>query len=140
MPRAARLDAPGALHHVMIRGLEQGRRPELTGGGPRRSRAGWRLLEGIRRGREQWAFDERVLGGSEFVARIVEQYAASTPMSGRSCVEAEQQMDRLVRQTAVATDLTVDWRNVPLLTPAPHPVPRFARRTPLTATPRRHLL
>jgi putative transposase len=97
----------GALHHVMIRGLEQGRRPELTGGGLRRSRAGWRSLEGIRRGREQWAFDERVLGSSEFVARIVEQCAASTPMSGMSCVEAEQQINRLVRQTAVATELTV---------------------------------
>ncbi|NTU49876.1 MAG: transposase, partial [Desulfobulbaceae bacterium] len=24
MPRGARLDAPGTLHHVMIRGIEQG--------------------------------------------------------------------------------------------------------------------
>ena len=26
MPRRARLDAPGTLHHVMVRGIEKGRR------------------------------------------------------------------------------------------------------------------
>jgi len=25
MPRQARLDSPGTLHHVMVRGIEQGR-------------------------------------------------------------------------------------------------------------------
>ena len=51
MPRQARLDAPGTLHHVIIREiknrknmkerLNQGNRPELVGGGLIRSLGSW---------------------------------------------------------------------------------------------------
>jgi hypothetical protein len=47
MPRLVRLDASEVLHHVMGRGIEQkkymdqGRRPELVGGGLIRSMGGW---------------------------------------------------------------------------------------------------
>jgi len=51
MPRKARIDAPGALHHIIVRGIErrkifiqkgiqEGKRPELTRGGLIRSSGG----------------------------------------------------------------------------------------------------
>ena len=48
MPRKARLDAPGTLHHVIIRGIE--RRPTLTNADT--LTGAWRKAQGIgRKGR-----------------------------------------------------------------------------------------
>jgi len=48
-------------------GVEMGRRPELMGGGLLRSAGGWAAVRELRRGREGYAADERILGGIEFV-------------------------------------------------------------------------
>lgn len=50
--------------------------PDLDGGGLRRSRGAWLRLERLARGRERWAFDERILGGSEFVTAVIATTAA----------------------------------------------------------------
>ncbi|MBP1687778.1 MAG: hypothetical protein H6Q33_3921 [Deltaproteobacteria bacterium] len=101
----------GAARHgyreFVATGWKQGRRPELAGGGLRRSRAGWEALAGIRRGREQWAFDERVLGSSDFVTQVIEECAGHSAQSGPSCREAEEQMEQLVRRMAAAAHLSV---------------------------------
>lgn len=52
-------------------GLRQGRRPELTGGGLRRSLRCWQVLPNLDRGREKWTCDERVLGSSDFVLSLL---------------------------------------------------------------------
>ena len=52
-------------------GMGQGRRPDLQGGGLRRSAGGWEGLAALRRGREGWAADERVLGSGPFVERLL---------------------------------------------------------------------
>jgi REP element-mobilizing transposase RayT len=57
-------------------GMSQGRRPELQGGGLRRSAGGWESLSVLRRGREGWAFDERVLGSGSFVERVLRSLPA----------------------------------------------------------------
>jgi putative transposase len=44
---------------------------DLNGGGLRRSLKGWAYDEHPCRGRERWAYDERILGSSEFVREIV---------------------------------------------------------------------
>jgi putative transposase len=54
-------------------GISQGHRPDLQGGGLRRSAGGWEVLAGLRRGREHWVSDERVLGSSEFVERLLHE-------------------------------------------------------------------
>ena len=54
-------------------GISQGRRPELVGGGLVRSLGGWERVEELRRGRESWAHDERVLGSSEFVESVLKE-------------------------------------------------------------------
>ncbi len=53
-------------------GVRQGRRPDLQGGGLRRSAGGWVSLAALRRGREGWAFDERVLGSGPFVEHLLQ--------------------------------------------------------------------
>ena len=51
-------------------GAAQGRRPDLQGGGLIRSAGGWTAVQELRRGREGYRGDERILGGSEFVETI----------------------------------------------------------------------
>ncbi len=47
-----------------------GRRPELQGGGLIRSLGGWQAVRALRRGREAYTGDERILGSSEFVEAV----------------------------------------------------------------------
>jgi hypothetical protein len=54
----------------MEAGIQQGRRVELQSGGLIRSVGGWQTVQELRRGREQYAGDERILGSSEFVERM----------------------------------------------------------------------
>lgn len=57
-------------------GIGQGRRPDLQGGGLRRSAGGWEGLATLRRGREGWASDERVLGSGPFVEHLLHSLPA----------------------------------------------------------------
>jgi REP element-mobilizing transposase RayT len=57
-------------------GLRQGRRPELQGGGLVRSLGGWAAVQALRRGREHYAADERVLGSPAFVEALQRELAA----------------------------------------------------------------
>jgi hypothetical protein len=59
--------------------LQEGSRPDLDGGGLRRSRAGWLFTETLARGRENWTFDERVLGSSDFVRHLIDDARRPTP-------------------------------------------------------------
>jgi putative transposase len=56
-----------AYHAFVAAGIPQGRRPELQGGGLLRSQGGWAAVAQLRRGREAYQGDERVLGDSAFV-------------------------------------------------------------------------
>src|SRR5574342_538251 len=51
-----------AYRAFVAAGLPQGRRPELQGGGLIRSLGGWQAVATLRRGREAYRGDERVLG------------------------------------------------------------------------------
>jgi putative transposase len=52
-------------------GEEQGRRPELVGGGLIRSLGGWEGVQGLGRWRGRFKGDERILGESEFVGQVL---------------------------------------------------------------------
>ncbi len=54
-------------------GLARGRRPELQGGGLIRSVGGWQAVVALRRGREAYTADERVLGSSAFVEELLRE-------------------------------------------------------------------
>ena len=54
-------------------GLDQGTVKELTGGGLIRSQGGWSQVLGMRRRGQREDFDERILGGGEFVNQILKE-------------------------------------------------------------------
>jgi REP element-mobilizing transposase RayT len=59
-----------AYRAFVAAGIPQGRRPDLQGGGLLRSAGGWEAVAALRRGREAYLGDERVLGGSTFVEQL----------------------------------------------------------------------
>ncbi len=54
-------------------GIPRGRRPDLQGGGLIRSLGGWQAVASLRRGREAYLGDERILGGTEFVEQCLRE-------------------------------------------------------------------
>jgi len=68
-PRQAR----AAYCGFVAAGVAAGHRPELRGGGLVRSAGGWAAVRELRRGREGYSADERVLGGSDFVATLLRE-------------------------------------------------------------------
>lgn len=70
--------AQAAYRAFVAAGASQGRRHELQGGGLIRSLGGWKVVQGLRRGREAYMADERVLGTSGFVKRILREVEAQT--------------------------------------------------------------
>jgi putative transposase len=83
----------------MAEGLEDGKRPDLTGGGLIRSMGGWQRVKEIKRGREKWASDERILGGTDFVEEILREVEKARPR--RSAENPETIMARLIKEFAV---------------------------------------
>jgi len=53
------------------RGADQGKRPELVGGGLIRSMGGWFEVLALRRMGNKEASDQRILGDSEFVGQVL---------------------------------------------------------------------
>ena len=60
-----------AYRKYMMAGLDQGRRPELLGGGLLRSHGGWSQVVSMRQHGEMEMADGRVLGSGDFVERIL---------------------------------------------------------------------
>jgi len=52
-------------------GINQGRRPELVGGGLIRSMGGWSAVLAIRRSGEREVADQRILGDGDFVKQVI---------------------------------------------------------------------
>jgi REP element-mobilizing transposase RayT len=80
----------------VIEGISEGRRPDLVGGGLVRSIGGKQNVPQLKRGRERWAFDERILGSSEFVSEVLEQ---------RSQEEEDETILRTEERAAVLSEL-----------------------------------
>lgn len=64
-------------------GMPQGRRPELQGGGLLRSHGGWAVVAALRRGREAYRGDERILGSSDFVEQVRRDLQKASPPTAR---------------------------------------------------------
>ena len=54
-------------------GVTEGKRPDLVGGGLLRSSGGWSAVLSLRRKGRRVAYDERVLGSSEFVQKLLSE-------------------------------------------------------------------
>ncbi|MEJ2118161.1 MAG: hypothetical protein P8Y36_09795, partial [Alphaproteobacteria bacterium] len=62
-----------AYREYVKAGIAFGSRPELTGGGLIRSMGGWSVVKAMRSDGTKEKSDERILGGGEFVSKIIKQ-------------------------------------------------------------------
>jgi REP element-mobilizing transposase RayT len=79
-PGAAR----GRYRAFVAEGVPLGRRPEFRGGGLVRSAGGWQAVVALRRGREAYRADERVLGTGAFVEALLREVARHTKARDRA--------------------------------------------------------
>ena len=66
-------EAIRVYRRFMEEGKDQGRRPELVGGGLVRSMGGWSQVVSLRSRGEIGEHDSRILGGGDFVAEILKE-------------------------------------------------------------------
>jgi len=65
--------AKRAYRRFVKMGIDQGRRPDLVGGGLIRSQGGWSAVKAMRRLGVREKSDERILGSNEFVEQLIQQ-------------------------------------------------------------------
>jgi hypothetical protein len=66
-------EAKRAYRRYLAEGINQGRRPELVGGGVVRSYGGWSAVLSLRRSQERISGDQRILGTGEFVETVLRE-------------------------------------------------------------------
>jgi putative transposase len=62
-----------AYQAYVERGITQGRRPELVGGGLIRSAGGWSVIKAMRHAQDHMKSDERILGGGDFTQSVLDE-------------------------------------------------------------------
>jgi putative transposase len=67
------VSARGSYHAFVSKGLDLGRRTDLTGGGLVRSAGGWTSVKAFRRAGTKLKGDERILGDSGFVEKVLDK-------------------------------------------------------------------
>jgi REP element-mobilizing transposase RayT len=103
-----------AYEAFVAAGLSQGRRPDLQGGGLLRSQGGWRGVAELRRGREAYLGDERILGSTDFVDRM-RQTAETRASQRRARLTLTSLLHRVCRHVGLApTQLAAGSRTAPV--------------------------
>jgi REP element-mobilizing transposase RayT/predicted HTH domain antitoxin len=69
-------EAKSAYRNYVKKGIDQGRRPELVGGGLIRSLGGWSAVKALRRSGDRELSDDRILGSGDFVEKIIKEAEA----------------------------------------------------------------
>ena len=88
-------------------GVDQGRRPDLVGGGLIRSVGGWSAVKAMRRIGVREKSDERILGGGKFVKKLIEQSDAPRKKQF-SILERLQQAALLVEKVCKKQKVSVE--------------------------------
>jgi hypothetical protein len=89
------------------KGIDQGRRPELVGGGLLRSIGGWSALKAMRDTETRVISDERILGSSDFVEMVLK--SANEAYERRTAIQAQGiDLEQLIGIVAARLDLEVD--------------------------------
>jgi len=90
----------------VVAGAGRGRRPDLTGGGLIRSAGGVEAVAELRRGREAYQSDERILGSTEFVNAMRKMAeAAARPDRG---VALEDLVKRIAEERGLSPEALVE--------------------------------
>jgi REP element-mobilizing transposase RayT len=93
------------------KGVNQGRRPELVGGGLIRSVGGWHAFRALDRTDAHFKSDERILGDSDFVEKVLKK--AEEKRERKYQLEAEGfTVDRVANRVASIMDLKTEdvWK------------------------------
>lgn len=93
-----------AYQAFVRKGVTQGRRPELTGGGLLRSAGGREEALKVRRNVELWASDERILGSSAFVKKVLQE----TGMKEEKGAHEALDLPALMKKVAAKLDVPLD--------------------------------
>ena len=88
-----RLSARRRYREYVAKGIDEGRKPDLVGGGLVRSAGGWSAVKALRKGFERIKGDERILGDGNFVEAVLK--------------EAQENLERKYRLEAEGCDF--DW-------------------------------
>jgi putative transposase len=105
-----------AYRTFMAAGIPAGPRPEFQGGGLLRSQGGWAAVAVLRRGREAYQGDERILGSSEFVEGYRRALTAAAPVAPR--IALETLLTRVCRQVGIPPTALAGGGRTPALTRA----------------------
>ena len=104
------------------RGITQGRRPELVGGGLIRSAGGWAVIKTMRRAQDHMKSDERILGDGDFTQSVLDE--AKERLEERYGLQAQgYDLDKVTIR--VASELGIDPEQV--WTAGKHPLKVKAR-------------
>ncbi len=90
-----------AYRAFVAAGIPAGRRPDLQGGGLVRSLGGWAAVTALRRGREAYQGDERVLGGSDFVDHLRRTLVVDQAAPRRMPIALEMLVARVCRHVGM---------------------------------------
>jgi putative transposase len=99
-----RASALQAYRTYMAAGVSQSRRPDLQGGGLRRSMGTWTVVADLRRGREHGLADERILGSGPFVEAVHRSLPAESRFPSRA--DALRRLPQLIGRVALAWGVT----------------------------------
>lgn len=102
---AEEINAKKRYSKFVRKGIEMGRRPELTGGGLLRSQGGWEALKANRRAGNYQKGDERILGDDSFVKAVLAK--AEERMKSKYRIRAEgYDFDKLLMRVSDITGLS----------------------------------
>jgi putative transposase len=86
------------------KGIAQGRRPDLVGGGLIRSAGGWSVVKALRKSAARIKGDERILGDGDFVEKVLNE--ARESLEGKYTLESQgYDFDWLVKHVAKLLDI-----------------------------------
>ena len=86
-----------AYRRYLAEGINQGRRPELVGGGVVRSYGGWSAVLSLRRSQERINGDQRILGAGDFVERVLKE--SEEPLRHRfSHAERSKRIETILKE------------------------------------------
>lgn len=91
--------------HFVARGVSQGRRPELVGGGLVRSLGGWSEVRSLQKRAEAQPHDQRILGDGDFVTSILRTSGELQKVNLRldhRRIRLDELMERVCRQYRVS--------------------------------------
>jgi REP element-mobilizing transposase RayT len=93
---ASQPEAAKALYRRFMSAADvRQRRPELVGGGLVRCVGGWQAVHALRRGREVFEADERILGRSEFVASVLRELARDGGQDRKATINLNDLVSRV---------------------------------------------